>query len=449
MPYTIQSPFRSSPRMSEDTFVGILKASGSLAAIPLWRGLADTYDTTEDAARAVYRFIVSKGHDPASWLAICAREHRYGLDQNSVLWRNDTRSLTNARTVRDPLLKRRATVITDAVRRSGYVKYANVIDSVQDGIYRVDDPTYAYAGKTTLEEIFSVWTEDPEDYATFVAEWLNANADMEGEPPMAVPIIRRILPRNASNTPQRTMQWEWITVHNTANPKAGADALMHASWLESLAKAGAEEPSWGYTVDAERIVQHLEDDQAGWHASDGNGDGNMKSLGYELVEVGDQNKVMANAAWHIAGKLRSKGYGIDRVKQHYDWARDRKDCPRLLRANGGAGWKRLIAMIATELQQGSAPKPTPDKWIIPGNPFGQFGFVAGFRDTVEKLARAKYPQDMNAAALSIVGYAMEDETPLPDNRARQRCERATLIYDGKASAPWDIVFWMFDRSEVE
>ena len=191
--YTIQSPFRSGARISGYAFLDILKASGSLDSVPLWRGIAETYDTTEEAARAVYRFIIGKGHDPAVWLAICAREHTYGMNPDSVLWRNDTRAWTNARTVRDPALKRTAVVITDRVRKSGYVKYANVIDSVQDGIYRVDDPTYAYAGMTTLEQIFGVWTEDPAEYAAFVAAWLNKHADMEGASTVATP-YEQIIP---------------------------------------------------------------------------------------------------------------------------------------------------------------------------------------------------------------------------------------------------------------
>lgn len=187
----------------------------------------------------------------------------------------------------------------------------------------------------------------------------NGSWNVPSIPLAPVEVVRRVLPRNASNTPQRTMDWQYITVHNTGNPRPGADALMHARWLESLAAGLAGEPSWHYTVDQWRAVQHLEDDQAGWHASDGEGPGNLASLGFELVEVGDQQAVLRNAAWLIAQRLHAKGFGVGRLRQHHDWARDKKNCPRLLRANGGAGWQQLQTLVQAELDRLATPGPDP------------------------------------------------------------------------------------------
>jgi len=131
----------------------------------------------------IFELIDGAGQDPAAWLAICALEHSYGANRDSVLWRNDTRSWTNARTVRDPGISGWE-IITDAVRGSHYVRYADVLDSVRDGLYRVTDPSYRYVreGRRTIEEVFSIWTEGNGDvYARGVVRlvngWIDADPD--------------------------------------------------------------------------------------------------------------------------------------------------------------------------------------------------------------------------------------------------------------------------------
>src|SRR5690606_3210853 len=110
-------------------------------------------------------------------LAIAGREHTFGTNPNSVLHRCITRSWTNARSVRDPSLTGWE-IVTDPVRRSQYVRYASDMDSVRDGLYRVDDPTFAYAGKTSILEIIQTWAPSsdgnaPRAYAEQVARWIN------------------------------------------------------------------------------------------------------------------------------------------------------------------------------------------------------------------------------------------------------------------------------------
>jgi len=133
-------------------------------------------------AAEIYDTIVVAGHDPAVWLAICAEEHTYGTNRNSVLWRNDTRSWTNARTVRDPNISGWA-IVRDAVRGSDYVRYADVLDSVRDGLYRITDPTYRYVreDRRTVGAVLAIWTEgDGPRYAAAVVrrvnEWIGSEA---------------------------------------------------------------------------------------------------------------------------------------------------------------------------------------------------------------------------------------------------------------------------------
>jgi hypothetical protein len=166
----VDSPFVAPARIERGTFERVLRAAGSP-----WAGRAGE----------IHDLIVALGHDPAAWLAICAEEHSYGTNRDSVLWRNDTRSWTNARTVRDPSITGWS-LVYDSVRRSTYVRYADVRDSVRDGCYRISDPTYRYAreGRRTLAEVFAIWTEgDGARYAANVVKringWIADEADEE------------------------------------------------------------------------------------------------------------------------------------------------------------------------------------------------------------------------------------------------------------------------------
>jgi len=256
------------------------------------------------------------------------------------------------------------------------------------------------------------------------------------EPPMAdIPIIQMLLPVDASNTPRRSMTPLYITIHETANPAKGANAVMHGRWLLNLANDGADEPSWHYTVDDHQIVQHMPINRAGWHAGDGgNGTGNMESIGIELCvnSDGDIQKTRDNAAW-LVRKLRSEtGIPADRVVQHNHWSG--KDCPRLLRQSG---WAAFIASIQ------DAPEPTPeqpvDKWVIPDGPNKGAGFQQGFRAWLETQARARFPDDLNAGALAITGYPEADEYGADDGCSYQVCQRMTLRWMPNTAPPWDIV----------
>ncbi|WP_186312994.1 peptidoglycan recognition protein family protein, partial [Bacillus pumilus] len=87
------------------------------------------------------------------------------------------------------------------------------------------------------------------------------------------------------NRPGNYMKPLYITVHNTANTAKGANAASHASFV----KRSSTGVSWHYTVDENVIYQHLPLNENGWHAGDGRGTGNMKSIGIEICENADGN----------------------------------------------------------------------------------------------------------------------------------------------------------------
>ena len=136
-----------------------------------------------------------------------------------------------------------------------------------------------------------------------------------------------------------------ITVHNTAND---ASAKNEISYMISNNAYN----SFHFAVDDKEIVQGLPLDRNGFHASDGaNGFGNRKTIGIEICyskSGGDRFiKAEQNAVELIVYLLKKYGWGIDKVKRHYDYAPDKKYCPH---RTMDLGWSRFLKMIQDKLE---------------------------------------------------------------------------------------------------
>ncbi|MCP1324284.1 N-acetylmuramoyl-L-alanine amidase [Bacillus sp. S0628] len=155
-----------------------------------------------------------------------------------------------------------------------------------------------------------------------------------------VPFETNIVPASNNNRPQYSMKPQYITVHTTENTSAGADARAHGKYLVN----GGDGKSWHFTVDSNRIVQHLPINENGWHAGDGNGTGNRASIGIETCENSDGNfeKALANVAKLVKFLMVQTGVGIGNVVPHQRWSG--KYCPRpiLNRAGGFEGFKSMV-----------------------------------------------------------------------------------------------------------
>ncbi|WP_353856422.1 N-acetylmuramoyl-L-alanine amidase [Bacillus sp. Bos-x628] len=154
-----------------------------------------------------------------------------------------------------------------------------------------------------------------------------------------VQIIQDFIPKSNGNRPGNDMKPLYITVHNTANTAKGADAASHANFVKRSGTA----VSWHFTVDDKVIYQHLPLNENGWHAGDGRGTGNMKSIGIEICENSDGNfeKAVENAQWLIRKLMTEQCIPLANVVPHKRWSG--KQCPRKLLDR----WDSFKAGIAT------------------------------------------------------------------------------------------------------
>jgi N-acetylmuramoyl-L-alanine amidase CwlA len=140
------------------------------------------------------------------------------------------------------------------------------------------------------------------------------------------------------------MEAEFIVVHNTANDASAQNEIAYMIRNDNKV-------SFHYAVDDKEIVQGLPTNRNAWHASDGRqGQGNRKGLAIEICysKSGGDKFIQAekNAAEFIASILKEKGWGINKVKKHQDFAT--KYCPhRTL----DMGWDRFLNMIKSHMEE--------------------------------------------------------------------------------------------------
>lgn len=171
-----------------------------------------------------------------------------------------------------------------------------------------------------------------------------------------------------------------IVVHNTANDATAKNEVAYMI-------RNNNSTSFHYAIDDKEIVQGIPDNRNAFHAGDGgNGKGNRKGLSIEICysKSGGQRFIDAEklSAKFIAFKLNEKGWGIDRVKKHQDFAN--KYCPhRTL----DMGWQRFLNMVQTELDKlkgvvkvNKTVNNTPSSWAKESWEFAkQQGWLDGTR----------------------------------------------------------------------
>ena len=146
-----------------------------------------------------------------------------------------------------------------------------------------------------------------------------------------------------------SMTPEGITVHNTANNAPAENEIKYVI-------GNNQQVSYHYAVDDKEIIQGILENRNAWHAGDGNGNGNRKTIGVEICySTGDKakfEKAQENAAEFVAFKLKEYGWSIEQVYTHKHWSG--KHCPH--RTLDEYGWDYFINLVKKYM--GEEVKPT-------------------------------------------------------------------------------------------
>jgi len=140
------------------------------------------------------------------------------------------------------------------------------------------------------------------------------------------------------------MQPTTITIHSTGNPSS--TARNERAWLTN--PSNNRQASWHIVVDEKEAIEAIPLNEVAWHA--GNSTGNRTSIGIEICESGDRVKTLGNAVKLTAKLLKERGWGMDKLRRHYDWSG--KICPRILQPDDWAGWEQFKRDVQKELAGG-------------------------------------------------------------------------------------------------
>lgn len=158
------------------------------------------------------------------------------------------------------------------------------------------------------------------------------------------------IPRSTAcnRRPGLSMSAKTITIHNTGNPSSSANG--ERGWLTN--PANERQASFHIVVDEREAIECIPLNENAWHAGDGSGSasGNRTSIGIEICESGNYAKTIDNAVTLVAQMLMERGWGVDRLRRHWDWSR--KICPRLMYDGGTwSGWYAFKAAVHGRLNE--------------------------------------------------------------------------------------------------
>lgn len=147
-----------------------------------------------------------------------------------------------------------------------------------------------------------------------------------------------------NRTAMRRSTWSinYIVIHDTANPNAGADARQHFAFFNS----GDQESSADFFVDSQEALQVNDYYRYyTWHCGDGGAEAKIKnrnSIGIEICvnSDGDYSAAVQRAAVLTRQLMQELHIDIDHVVRHRDASG--KDCPGSM---SEADWLNFKAMV--------------------------------------------------------------------------------------------------------
>lgn len=156
-----------------------------------------------------------------------------------------------------------------------------------------------------------------------------------------------------------TMSPEFITIHNTYNDATAANEIAYMKRNKAVT-------GYHVAIDDKHAIQAIPFNRNAWHAGDGQGAGNRKSIGIEICysKSGGPKYVVAeaNAIEYVAHVLHQYGWGMERVKWHRDWSG--KNCPhRILDEGRAASVRSRIADRLAQLKRPQALQPDDNKEV--------------------------------------------------------------------------------------
>lgn len=150
-----------------------------------------------------------------------------------------------------------------------------------------------------------------------------------------------------------------VTIHNTDWISVADGTTPAEQYTRATVNGNMNDVRVHFYVDDTCAWQNLPLTLSGWHAADGDGDGNLRTIAIECIMGRDytdrDRKSEDNAARLAAALLRQYGFGIDRLYTHHHWYSG-KYCPAYILPH----WDEFRKKVEGYLNEGN-PKPEVKK----------------------------------------------------------------------------------------
>lgn len=177
-----------------------------------------------------------------------------------------------------------------------------------------------------------------------------------------------LIPKGKGLKPEKKMKPQYVTIHTTQNPSANAQQHASASKNGHLKNVAVHY----FVDDQETVYQCLSDTEQGWHAGDGNGSGNTKSIAIEICDAKNINfeNARSNGAMLCAMLAIKYDIPIEHVVPHRFFYSNKypegKNCPKEILPT----WPKFLqqvqdAMLTISQQPASPPAPKPKPAVTP------------------------------------------------------------------------------------
>ena len=172
-------------------------------------------------------------------------------------------------------------------------------------------------------------------------------------------LSEELIPAGKHNRPGTPIKPSFITLHNTSNTNAGADARAHSRFVRNtgfyMHKGKKNWVSWHYTVDDQRVIKHLPANEKAYHA----GPANSVSVGIEVCMHQGIDRAAADlrAARLVAALLFDLRLNVGSLRTHKSWTG--KACPSLL-LNDWQNFVKKVAEIRQSITSAGLVEPPPE-----------------------------------------------------------------------------------------
>lgn len=180
-----------------------------------------------------------------------------------------------------------------------------------------------------------------------------------------------------------------VTIHNTDWITTASGTTPAEQYTRATANGNMGDVIVHYYVDNTCAWQNLPHNIHGWHAADGSGDGNWRTIAIECIMDGSgserSRKSEDNAARLAASILKQYGFGIDQLYSHQHWY-SKKYCPAYILPH----WEEFKRKVQGYLGEApSAPAATEmyrirKSWNDSASQIGAYSNLEGARKAWEE-----------------------------------------------------------------